>query len=257
MNRDPDGKRHAALLRYLLDESDEKEREEIELALLVDAQEQEALDVAMEELVDRYVTGSLTPAQQEVVKVKFAWAPDWAAKTAAARGINIVAAELLAAEQGKVLPWPRRNLSVLALGTAAVVLIGAWVFFRPFESWQGHASVAGRPARPVASFLLAPSLRKGGSPQSETVVRLPSPPGWIELRLPLDQNLYPSYQVKLHSFASEATTLLDSVTGSGPELRVPVDSGALQPGRYTLVLQAAEADGAVTEVAGYSFRVER
>jgi len=257
MNRDLDSKRHAALVRYLLDQSDEKEREEIEHALLVDSQHQEALDVAMEELVDRYVTGSLTPAQQELVKEKFAGASDWTARTAAARAMNSVAAELRASNYGKVLAWRRRNRNVVVLTVAAVLVIGVWVVFRLGESQRGGPLVAGRPAPPVASFLLTPALRKGGSQQTETVVRLPSPPARIELRLPLKQNFYPAYQVKLHSFVTGEVTLLTTVAGKGTELRVPVDSAGLQPGRYTLVLQAAEADGAMTEVAGYSFRAEK
>jgi hypothetical protein len=257
MNRDLDSKLHTALLRYLLDQSDEKEREEIEQALLLESQHQEDLDVAMEDLADRYVTGSLTAAEEELVKEKFAGAPDWAARTAAARAMNCVTAELRASNYGKVLAWRRRNLNVVVLTVAAVLVIGVWVVFRPGDSQRGSPTVAGRPAQSGASFLLAPMLRKGGSQQTETVVRLPSPPAWIELRLPLDQNLYPAYQVKLHSFVTGAVTLLTPVPSRGTELHVAIDSARLQPGRYTLVLQAAEADGTVTEVAGYSFRVER
>ena len=265
MNREVNPNRHAALIRYLLDQSEERERAAIEEGLLADVDFQEDLKVAEEDLADRYASGRLTAPERELVAVKFQGSPEWKARTEAARAMNCVAAELAQAaadaapalRKSPVWRWrPALRMAPLAVATA-VALIGVWLLFRPGDGQRRGPQVAKGPSQVLPSFLLAPELRKGGAPQTENAVRLPSPKAWIELRLPLGQNLYPVYQVKLHSLASGATTLLGSVAPSGRELRVPVDGADLQPGSYTLVLQAAEADGIMTEVAGYSFRVER
>ncbi len=265
MNQEVNPERHAALIRYLLEHVDERERAAIEDALLAEADFQEDLDMAEEDLAERYVSGNLTAAERVLVEDKFGRSPEWEARIEASRSMNYIAVELAqaaaeaAAARRESSIWMRRpalRIASMALATA-VTLIGIWLLFRPDDSQRRSPQLARGPSPPMPSFLLVPSVRKGGAPQQNNVVRLPSSPGWIELRLPLEQNLYPVYHVRLQSLATGATSPLGSVTPSGPELRVPLDGAGLQPGSYMVVLQAPEADGVMREVAGYSFRVEK
>jgi hypothetical protein len=254
-----DAELHATLVRYLLDQLSDEERNGVEEHLLADAELQERLAVAEEEIADRYVNGELLPELRKLVEQKFGGCPDWEGRTDVARAMAKIEAEMAAnagqpARSGPAKYWEWRFVLPLAgLLTVAVV-----VWFGLAQRQPTGSSPKNLP-NPVASFLLTPAISKDASAQPENIVILPARAGPIELRLPLNKDFYPSYQVQLQSFSSEKAVSLGVATplpqDHSKEIRVSVDSASLSPGRYTIVLRASETDGSVTDVAGYSFRV--
>jgi len=265
VNRDLDPGRHVTLVRYLLDQLSGEERDRLEVRLLADGEFQEELTVAEEEIADLYVKGWLPPEQQRLLERKFSESPEWKVRIDLARVMNRAEAELAVAQPTGWRKW-LAGFRALGLGkqlaalASIVAILGVWLVLGPGRKDKDAGASSQRFLPAVPSFLLAPAVRKDAVPQSDNIVLLPERPGLIELRLPLDRDFYRAYQVQLQSLATGQTVSLGSATpvrerSVKPELRVPVDSAKLQPGRYTIVLQAAEADGSVTDVEGYSFRV--
>ncbi len=258
MNRDPNPERHERLVRYLLDQLGDDERDRLEERLLVDKNVQEDLAVAGEEVADLLINGELAPEQRSLVERKFAGFPSWTEKTTFARLFN------RAIEQQLSVPVSRRTVlwrkwPMVALASAATVL-AVWMFLTPGRKPTSPAISLTQSAQPVPSFLLVPVVRKGGGAQSDNVVELPPESSRIELRLLLNRDLYPAYQVRLQSPDNDQMLLMGTILPvrqpkGKPELRLSIDRARLKPGRYTIVLQASEGDGNVVEVAGYSFRV--
>lgn len=71
MNHDPNPEGHATLVRYLLDELSDEERDRLEERLLVDKSAQEDLAVAEEELAALLINGALPPEQRLLLERKF------------------------------------------------------------------------------------------------------------------------------------------------------------------------------------------
>jgi len=258
VNRDPNPERHAALVRYLLDELSDEERDRLEERLLVDRSVQEDLAVAEEELAALFINGELPQEQRTLLKRKFVGCPEWTEKTTFVRSIERAIEEHLSLPVSKkMVPW--RKWPMVALASAATVL-AVWMFLTPGRKPTSPAISSAESAQPVPSFLLAPVVRQGGGAQSDNVVELRPGSSRIELRLLLNQDLYPAYQVRLQSLDSGQMLPMGTIPRvrqpeAKPELRLSIDRGRLKPGRYTIVLQASEGDGNVVEVAGYSFRV--
>jgi hypothetical protein len=258
VNRDPNPERHATLVRYLLDELTDEERDRLEEWLLVDKSAQEDLAIAEEELADRFINGELPSPQRSLLERKFSGCPEWREKTRFARLIDRAIEQRFSVPISRIiLPW--RKWPMVALASAAMVL-AVWMFLTPGRTPTTPGISPAESAQPVPSFLLAPVVRRGDRAQSDNVVELTPGSGRIELRLLLDRDLYPAYQVRLQFLDNGQMLRMGPFPpvrqgGARPELRFPIDSAWLKPGRYTIVLQASEGDGTVTEVDGYSFRV--
>jgi hypothetical protein len=261
LNRDVE--LHSLLIRYLFDEVSDEERDQLEERLLADAEFHERLAVAEEEIADRYVKGELVPEQRTLVERKFEGCPEWEARTDVARAMARIEKEMHCknVERRVEQSWAARSWEwrfVLPVFGLLTVAVAVW-----FVLGQGQRHPVGSSQKTlpnaIASFLLTPAARKDGGPRPENIVELPSRPGPIELRLPLDRDFYSAYRVELQSFSSGQTVSLGVFAPSrqdqSKEIRVSVESATLSPGRYTIVLQASETDGSTTDVAGYSFRV--
>jgi hypothetical protein len=252
MSRDIDPARHEALLRYLLDQSTEEERAQIEEALLADRSLQEDLSVAEEELADRYATRRMGQAESKTMEQNFLGAQEWRARIRTARAINVVAAEWAGRP---MMTRPLFSTGLIAAATS-VAIACAWMIFHTAGTGRRPPELAEGPPPVVPSFLLTPAVRKAEQPRPDNRVPLPPKLGPIDLKLPVERSSYAAYQVKLHNLATGETSLLGGavlVEESGaPQVRVRLDSAALRPGRYTIVLQAAEPGGGITEVAGFS-----
>ena len=187
---------------------------------------------------------------------KFLGASEWQARIRTARAINVVVAE---AARRPTMARPLFWTGLIA-AAAAVAIAGTWLFSHTAGTGQRPPEFAEGSLPIVPSFLLVPAVRNAGQPQPENRVLLPPRPGPIEIRMPLERISYGAYTVRLHNLATGETSLpggafLAEESGA-PQVRVRLDSTTLRPGRYTIVLQAAEPAGGMTEVAGYSFRVE-
>lgn len=267
MNFKSESERHDTLVRYLLDELSVEERDRVETVLLTDRRVQDDLAAAEEELADGYVNQRLLPEQREVLRRKFAEWPEWNERLRLARAMSQAEAAVFGDDwrnAHRIWPWlgdffgSQRRALVIAVSAAVFCAVCFTVSF-----WGIHFAERGTPGSrvvpTVASFLLTPAGVKGSETRADNIIRLPGRDGHIELRLALDRDIYASYQVQLESPDKGVRTQLGTavpIRGSGlTQVRVSVDASILSPGRYTIVLVAAESDGTVSDVAGYSFRV--
>lgn len=268
MNFESDYARHEALVRYLLDELSEEERDSVETALLTDRRVQDDLAAAEEELASDYVNQRLLPKQRDVLRRKFAEWPEWNDRVRVARAMSHVEAEVFGVEwrgQQRLRAWLAHFFSshyrgALVIVVSAVALCAVCFTVSPLRIlFPERITPGSRVAPAVASFVLTPAGAKGTQPQADNIVRVPGSGGNIELRLVLSHDIYPSYQVQLESTDRSVRTQLGAAaptSGSGgTHVSVLVDLAILRPGRYTIVLRAVESDGTLSDVAGYSFRV--
>ena len=253
--------RHLACKRYLLDELDDRSRNRLEADLLTDPGAQEALAWSEMEIADLYLANRLSPAQRAVINEKFGDDQQWQRSLEITRLLREAGARLAAAgARESDHRWNRmKALRSLAFAAASVILIAGAFYWttRAGRSGPPVVAMAHRAGRTI-SLVLQPAGLKGATGAPDNVLGL-APGSSAELRLPLTRDFYAAYTVRIEDSMTGVEAPVRSVSvqhgpGNTGEVRVIVDAGTLSPGRYTIVVRAAEPDGSVTEVRGFSLR---
>jgi hypothetical protein len=258
MNRAVDPDLHEKLCRYVLDELSDEERDGLEQKLLQDASLQDDLLTAIEGVADDFARGILSEERRRMLAERYGGDPEWEEAVEFARTMHTIEPEVSvsSAARGERSRRPWMRFPIFALAALAVVLLAVWTI----EERPPKAKVvSGVPVAPVASWVLELPVLKGSPAQQDHVVTLPEIQGPIEIRMPLDRDVYNAYRVELQATDSGKSADLGEVRpvrrNGSAEVTILVDSARFRLGRYTIVLRAAEVDGRSTDVAGYSFRV--
>jgi hypothetical protein len=270
VRRKSNGCVQSMLLRYLLDELGEQDRDRLEGRLLNDRRMQKELVAAEDELADLYATGGLLPEQQRRFEEKFLGSPEWRDKVEFAKAMRCVVTPALDAAANRPAPpnsgvWRRLSpgwklrLAITLPSVAAIFAV--WLALLP-QHKDAVVTVLPPPspsvvqrARPALSFLVLPTVRGGKRTHLQNIVTLPEVAQTIELRVPLGEAIYESYDARIErlggTVGADASAIKPERQPDGTnELRVLVDSSRLTPGSYTVVLSAKESG----RMLGVSFR---
>ena len=277
------------LVRYLLGELPDDERERLQDAYFTDDVLFARLLVAEDDLIDAYVRGTLTEAQRRRFEQRFGPSPAQARRLKFARLLQGTARGPAAKAAA---PPPRRAPAWRAVAAAVLLLTllgaGFWAARRP-KAPERVATVptvmppaevsrtTPAPALPsateraptrrpavaaaIASLVLGTGTTRGSGAAAE--VALAPDTRWVEVRLHLGPDVaagHGRYEIAIQ--AASGTEVfrrggLEPAGGTAPflELRVPAD--ALTRRDYMVLLSAEAPDGARQYLRGYSFRVVR
>jgi hypothetical protein len=258
------------LIRYLLGDLADDERDRLQQAYFEDEDLFARLLAAEDDLIDAYVSGSLTEAERDRFEQRFGRAPRHQRRLEFARLLR------RAGEARALRAAPRAHWSISRAAAAAVLfaVIGlAW--------WAGHrerppTSSASQTPRPsisaesgsegtalptaVASVVLRAGMVRGAGRAPELVLA-PSI-GWAELQLELDPDVRNDsrYEAVVETADGTQVARVDGLTqaaGSAPLVTIRVPAPRLTQKDYVVLLSRTSADGTRVFVRGYAFQVTR
>lgn len=279
---------------YLLGELVEEQREEVEERLLLDDDFEERLSETQDALIDAYVFGTLPASQRESFDKNFVINDERREKLLFARALEIYVDRPQQGEprhdmgDGERLPpapvWSKPWQFIRAhkawAGVAALAVLLVWLapatlkWFRPpaqvalvrerrANIERRVAEVNGRPAdRSIQALpaseleLQSTILREGGGLKRAD---LTDDLKLLKLRLALSQARHESYRALVLTVEGEelfaADGLASEVDAGGPAVRLNLPTEFIPAGDYQIQLWGRGADGGLTEVGRYSFRV--
>jgi len=272
-----------SMIRYLLGQLPDAERDELEDRYFSDDEVHEQLLAVEEELIDAYVHEALTPEDKACFESRFLTSPERRQKIEFARA-------LAAANRRPRWEW-RAFLSLLipqstgmrlafagAAAAAILVALFVWPYLwrgtnprntppiqaksappkanEPIPTPTGPAKRETAPIlAPILAFALTPGVRGEGA---GNVVAIPPGTYRIRLELHLDAADFPEYAAVVQTADGNPIwhegKLRPHPAGTGATVLVTIPPGLLAPGEYTVKLSGVSPTG-TEEVAGYGFRV--
>jgi len=268
------------LIRYLLGELTEAERDHVEESYFADEKLNERLTMLEDAMLDAWVRGRLPPDAQDRYRRLAEASPDQRRRVEFAEALRRMAAQQVSTRERQT--WrdvvgnflfhvPARQW---ALGAAAVAIVaGSLIYYENTRRAHPPVQQAATPspqrvtkgpapavqhAIPVLAFTLSPLERSGGE---ENRVVIPAGVYTIRLRLDLEdcgaQTLKATIQNAADATVARFEGLQPQRIGSGAcALFVSISSDRLGPGQYTVRLNHVAADGTTELVGGYTFRIE-
>jgi hypothetical protein len=273
----------ASVREHLLGRVKGEEREPFEEKFLTDPEFREAVLLIEEELIDDYTAGLLSEADRESFIKQYVNAPgrkpdvqftallrdaalqDRAIQTAGSRTIT---AQPRPSKSSR-LPVFRRERWIPWLATGALVLAGLLMFWSGIASWIWRDRIADvnaevallnkQPPGNQPSFPVALRLIENRSPENEQKVLIPSGTSVVELRCPLPNGSYGSYQATLRVVNDGEVFAVDKLqaedAGDGKTLPLRIPARLLTPQDYIFTVKGLTADGRLEDVADYFFRI--
>lgn len=253
------------ILRYLLGQMSEPERNEVQERLFRDDEFFETVAEAETDLIDAYASGELTQAEREQMERSILRSPAARKRAEFAAALAGVEATTGTLPSNKLvmsrLRWiPVAAAVVLAIAAAALLVenrglrnrIVALQSARPAQDSSRQQSMSPSAALPpVFTVLLEPgAVRGGGVPE----IAIPPSSQLVELQLDLRGDVHESYQARLSAGAQkiwELSNIPAERKTAGAILPFWIPANMLSPGQYELVVTA----GNNAPVEFYYFRV--
>ena len=257
--------------RYLLGHLSLEEEERLEVEYLAGEDAFALVQEAEHDLIDDYVAGRLSADDRRRFEERVLPRPEMAGRVAFARAL---AAAQAPARRPATRPW----LGAAAAAVLAVVSTGLGAGLVHERRSQAEAQfridalervvaaqqqrleappVPRSEAAPRAAALRVVELRGGASRGDGRAANEVEASGaaWIQVRLLVDEHLYPSYRATLETAEGRFLASFPALTREGPaaaEIMVP--GALLKAGSYVVVLQGMEGTKAET-VEGYPLQV--
>ena len=247
--------------KYLLGQTSEAERLNLEERLIEDDGTYEELSIVEDELTDEYLRGRLSQTERKDFETHFLLTPSRQEKL---RFAKVVRGHLAthARSQTKVAESPRTSKSplfgipafrnpVLSFGLAmALVLMVAGLAWFTWRISQG-------PIHRV-TFTLTPGLVRSGD--SENSIRIPRDANLVELQLALaDETPYQSYNSVLETIdgraISTAPVMARESVGGQPVVTSELPPRLIPPGEYRVKLNGVTAAKETVSLGSYYFKV--
>lgn len=268
------------LVRYLIGSLDEHDTERFDELSISDDEFVERLRVVENDLIDAHARGELSSDMRARFEAHYLSRPG--------KLERIRFAEVWALRQSRATSpgpepsyRPARRTSVwpLAAAAAIVIVVLGYVLLgrsklsappaqpappavateRPTPESPGPAPGSTTPMPPPApvAIVLMPSTR--GTREIPTL-SIPVGATAVEVRLVLDGDDFPTYDVALKNFEGDralwnAVGLRSSASGEERIVVVTIDPRLLKPQRYTLELSGHRASGRSEVITSYAFRV--
>jgi hypothetical protein len=275
------------LVRYLLGELPDDERERLQDAYFTDDVLFARLLVAEDDLIDAYARGTLTEAQRRRFEQRFGPSPVQARRLKFARllqdAARVPSPKAAASPPRRIPAWMAVAAAVLLL---AVLGAGFWAARRPkapervataptaiapteisrtptapaLPSATERAPTR-RPPLAVASLLLGAGTTRSGGAAAE-VTLAPDTRG-VDVRLEIGADVATEsarYEIVIQAAAGAEVFRrggLQVTGGTAPSLQVRVPTDALTQRDYVVLLSAEALDGTRQYLRGYSFKVLR
>ena len=250
-----------SLQRYLLGDTTEDERAEVEKKYFADDELFEELVEVEHDLVDAYIDGLLTPAERMQFEERFMSTPERKERVEFARTLK--GRSSVDSHRGGGAS-PKRWWLAAAASFALVGFASAWLIFAPRQPEerpqvvsrppvvQPPVSVTTPPPESLLTLVLTPGATREGNGAAPLVLR--SAPQWVQLDLKLDADRYESYTAELQDVEGQVLWSEKSLRASDGSLKPRVPAKLLPPGDYVVVVYGAKG-GAPVEVNNYTFTV--
>jgi hypothetical protein len=255
----------AVLVRYLLGQVNETERDHIEELLFLDEDNSVYRRIVEleDELMDRFLDRELTTEEEEQFTNWFLVSKERQEKFQYLKSLRESLRETSEPTTGRVplyTPLLPRLAWVGLLASVVVLMVGYIVFFRAERQPDvgprlAETSGPKTPERQLLSFILDPGYR---SSRSQREIVLPASTAQFELRIPFDTGSYWQYRATLRAVDERnrpPIKLTPTKAPSGGQLAIVLDSQSLQPGDYALELEGELAGGTYEIAGGFSFRL--
>jgi hypothetical protein len=257
------------IIRYLLGDISEKERDEIEDLYRDDDDFFERLLITEDELLDAYVQGELSDQERGRFEDFFLISDTRRERLENARLLlNMPPASPVAEKKDVATPklplwkqlfsrfWPTQNRG-LQWAVGIVVLVVAFGILRLALVSVKHSPADG--LHRVASFELSPGAVRGGNELQKLII--PQGVERIELKLYLPSDIYKSYHAEVQKAAAGLVLIENGLTAqpiaSSKVIILTLPGDTLSSGSYVITVfgETEEKEGNVA--AEYQFKVER
>jgi anti-sigma factor RsiW len=269
------------LIRYLLGELTEAERDHVEESYFANEKVNERLMMLEDAMLDAYVRGQLPLDVRDRCSRLAQASTEQRRRVEFAEALRRMVAQQVSSPGRRTWRdvvrefWFQRPARQLALAAAGVVAIiaGSLIYYE--KTWRTHPPAqqsattspqpaikhlapTPQPAIPVLAFTLSPLERSGGK---ENRVAIPAGTYTIRLRLDLEDCGAQALRATIRTAEGAAVARLDGLRpqsiGSGAcAVFLSLPSGRLRGNAYSVRLNRLAADGATELVGGYTFRVE-
>jgi hypothetical protein len=260
---------------YLLGQITEEDGSQVEARLLVDQEFYEELSIVEDELIDQYLSGKLSPADQQSFESYFVSSSERRQKVRFARALKkfVSVADAQSQEDGDtasstvdsvevkpdspaatVTVFPSRK-PIFSYAIAAVILIavcgGGWAIKMYLDSSTGGRVLA-------IELIPAPATRDGTEVKQFV---LTSDISSVQLQLRLPKNEYPSYEGALRDPSSRtiltSRNLKPQITDGVATVTMEAQADVLAPGDYRINLSGITPAGSPESIATFSFTIRR
>jgi len=273
------------LVRYLVGSLDEHDTERFDELSISDDEFADRLRAVENDLIDAHSRGELSSDVRARFEAHYLSRPDKLERTRFAKAWVLRQGRAASANAGTPSPepgyrstrrtvvWPLAAAAAIVIVVLGYVLLGRTKLLAP----------ATQPAPPAVATERPNSASPGTGPDSTTAIPPPAPvalvlmpstrgareipslsipPGatTVEIRLVLDGDDFPTYDVALKDFEGEralwnAVGLRSSASGEERVVVVAIDPHLMKPQRYTLELSGHRASGRSEVITSYPFRV--
>ena len=277
------------MIRYLLGEIPDGERDRFEELYFQDNAIHERLQALEEELVDSYVRGRLDGERRWRFEQRYLASAEGRERVAFAQTLTEYISKAPPKIRSVWHPWWGSLLTLfqsrnpafrIALAAAALVilLLPLWIYRRihqqpseapvvslppgkkaPEKSPESPA-ITKQPELPVTilSLALMPVQR---SVDGGNIVEVPPSPYEIHLRIGLDEDDYPRYRVTLLTPEGKQLHQIDNLKAElspkqAKEVVARFTSNELRPGDYIVRLSGLTREGSAEEIRPYAFRIK-
>ena len=235
--------------------------------------------IASRQIVEHYVAGRLSDDESARFEEHMIGCPDCQGEVSMANELKLGLEDAAAAGEWRRLAkkgrfaWLRNAFSfpapAWALAGVLIVLLPAWLLMRSMESRNAQlstevAELRNRPVQPAAPSaagvpILTLSMSRGVSDGNEPVPQLRIEPGQTDVILALEYIHDPSvkfYRATIERPDNAKVAVVDSLPlTSADTIGVRMQSQALTPGRYRVVLEGVNADGRAAPLGRFEFEV--
>jgi hypothetical protein len=278
------------MIRYLLGEIPDEERDRFEELYFQDNALHERLQALEEELVDSYVRGKLEGDRRRRFEQRYLATAEGRERVAFAQTLTEYISKTPPKNQSAWHPWWGSLLTLfqsrspafrIALAAAALVilLLPFWVYRRTHqqpseapvvslppgkkapEKAPESPVITKQPELPVTilSLALMPVQRSvdGGG----NIVAVPPSPYEVHFRIGLDEDDYPRYRVTLLTPEGKQLRQIDNLIARpspkrAKEVVARFTSNELRPGDYIVRLSGLTPEGSAEEIRPYAFRIK-
>ena len=247
--------REAHLVRHLLGDLPEGDREAIENRLFEDRGFVDEVQAVTDDLIDAYLAGILSPEDTARFESHFLASPVRRARFEFIRDLASAAREPDASERS-TRPW-------MWAAVAAVLVAVAWMFLRPapeprhIAGTPTPAPVRSTPVRPVETQV----VQLAAAPDAPVDVALPAGTRTVRLEVPIEGDYHLSFDAVIRDTAGavawEATGLVPP--GAGMALVLNVPASVLAADAYALDVRSETLRGGTQKPLSrkYTLRVTR
>jgi hypothetical protein len=275
------------MVRYLLGELADEERDRLEEQYFQDDLLHEQLLAVETELVDDYVQGKLTSDRENRFENRYLTSPEGNKKVQFARSLAVSLGNLHRPASAQRTPLWQQVLTLFGsqsptlryavLMAVLLLLLSPFLIMRLYRTNPDNrlaGSITGKkqqekspgkagvetpkePLMPVLALALVPMLRSGAT---SNALEIPLGEFHIRLQLALQNDDYPSYRVILQTPEGRDLHRVDSLKAAisapgGKQVLVDLPASSPGPGDYIVRLSGVRTDGTAEELDAYAFRI--